>query len=127
MTSPTIDLARCGRDGLCARVCPTAILRVGANGLPGVHPHTGVVCYGCGNCASVCPREAISASGASPRKLEPLRPGWRLDPDRVGQLLRGRRSTRAFKAEPLPRQVLVEIMATVEHGAGSTCTRWPGP
>jgi nitroreductase/NAD-dependent dihydropyrimidine dehydrogenase PreA subunit len=113
MDTPTIDLDRCRRDGLCARVCPTTALRVGPGGVPAVQP--GVPCYACGQCAAVCPQGAVRVAGASPDDLEPLPPGWRLDPERVGRLLRGRRSVRAFRPEPLPRAALLEILTTAQH------------
>jgi nitroreductase/NAD-dependent dihydropyrimidine dehydrogenase PreA subunit len=115
VTPPTIDRNRCLQDGICARVCPTTFLRMGPEGFPEPANDARLACYECGACASVCPRGAISAGGVVADELEPLRTGWRLDPERVGQLLRGRRSTRAFREEPLPREMLAELIATAQH------------
>ncbi len=115
MTPPTIDRSRCLQDGICVRACPTTLLRMGPDGFPAPANDPALTCYECGHCASVCPRGAISAGGARADELEPLRDGWRLDPAAVGQLLRGRRSTRAFRDEPLPRDTLRELIALAQH------------
>jgi len=114
MNSPFIDRTGCLEDGRCARVCPSGYVTAGPGGAPVEHPDT-ARCIACGQCVSVCPAGAVTLGNELPAALEPLRPGWRLDAGRVGQLLRGRRSTRAFRAEPLPHPALAGLLATAQY------------
>ena len=127
MNIPIIDRTECLEDGCCARVCPSGFLTALADGVPVERPET-TRCIACGQCVAVCPAGAVALGDVLPSALEPLRPGWRLDADRVGQLLRGRRSTRAFRDGPLPRAALEGLLATAQYapsGHNAQPTHWP--
>jgi nitroreductase/NAD-dependent dihydropyrimidine dehydrogenase PreA subunit len=113
MTQITVDASKCAHDGLCARVCPGGVLCVHPDRPPEVDPVA--TCIACGHCASVCPHGAIALDGVGGEALDPLPRGWRLDGERVGQLLRGRRSTRAFREESLTRQTLAALIELASH------------
>ncbi len=110
---PTLNESLCAKDGVCTRVCPVGVLTRGASGGPAVRP--GARCISCGHCLSVCPKGALSLDGVAAEALEPLAPDWRLDLARVSQLLQGRRSIRAFREEPLPREVLEQMIALAQY------------
>jgi nitroreductase/NAD-dependent dihydropyrimidine dehydrogenase PreA subunit len=113
MSTPTIDRSECLEDGCCARVCPSGFLVAGPDGAP--ERVETARCIECGQCVAVCPSGTIALGETRAEDLEPLRPGWRLDAARVGQLLRGRRSTRAFREEPLPREAIAGLIATAQY------------
>lgn len=117
MNTPTLDRSACLEDGLCARVCPSGFLTAGSDGAPCLAPEVPGAprCIECGHCVAACPAGALSLGGIGAGALEPLRAGWRLDPDRVGQLLRGRRSIRAFRDEPLQRATLAALLETAQY------------
>ena len=107
---PTVDLSRCSNDGLCTRVCPIGFLSRGKDGPP--VSSSDVQCIGCGHCASVCPAGALSLDGA---RLEQLPQDWRLDPERVGRLLKGRRSIRLFRKETLAPETLATLIGLAQY------------
>jgi nitroreductase/NAD-dependent dihydropyrimidine dehydrogenase PreA subunit len=113
MNTPTIDSTKCLEDGSCARVCPSGSLVAGPGDVPQVVETAR--CIECGHCVAVCPAGAVTLGGTRAEDLEPLQPGWRLDAARAGQLLRGRRSTRAFREEPLPREAIAGLLATTQY------------
>ena len=110
---PTLNESLCAKDGVCTRACPVAVLIRSADGSPQMRP--GARCLACGHCMSVCPKGALSLEGLAAEDLEALAPDWRLDAQRVGQLLKGRRSIRVFGRDPLPREVLEQMIALAQY------------
>jgi Fe-S-cluster-containing hydrogenase component 2 len=67
-----IDQDRCRHDTICARCCPTAALSVWHSG-----GDTGVQfdpsgCIGCGECARLCPQQAIQVEPGEPHRTPVL-------------------------------------------------------
>ena len=56
-TISVVDQDRCAACLTCVRLCPYDVPRVGEAGVAEIEP---AACQGCGVCASVCPRKAIS-------------------------------------------------------------------
>jgi nitroreductase len=57
----------------------------------------------------------------------PLDPGWRLSPGQVEQLIKGRRSIRNFRPEPLEPDVITELLDMVRYaptGMNSQTVSW---
>ena len=113
MSTPAIESSKCLKDKLCTRVCPSGTLRDGPLGFPEVA--TGTTCLSCGHCVSVCPSMAVSLAGSPPEQLEVLAKDWRIEPRRVSQLLKGRRSTRAYRDEPLERSTIEALIQTAQY------------
>jgi nitroreductase/NAD-dependent dihydropyrimidine dehydrogenase PreA subunit len=113
MNMPTIDRSECLEDGCCARVCPSGHLVAEPGDVP--RSVEAASCIECGHCVAVCPTGAITLGEDHAEDLAPLRPGWRLDAARSEQLLRGRRSTRAYREEPLPREAIAGLLATAQY------------
>ncbi|MCJ2164824.1 MULTISPECIES: nitroreductase family protein [unclassified Pseudodesulfovibrio] len=122
----TIDPDRCNRDGLCAAECPVGCIVFEQGALPVPHEKKQAYCLSCGHCLAVCPADAI--------RLERFRSGGvRKDKalnitfEQAGQFLKGRRSVRAFKADPLDRGALEGLLAVTEYGPSghnARLTRW---
>lgn len=110
---PTLNESLCAKDGVCTRACPVSVLIRNVAGGPEMRP--GARCISCGHCLSVCPKGALSLDGVAAQDLEPLASDWRLDVQRVGQLLKGRRSIRIFGKDPLPRAVLEQMIALAQY------------
>lgn len=110
---PTMNESICAKDGVCARVCPVAALVRAADGGPEMRP--GVRCLSCGHCVSVCPKGALALDGVPTERLEQLPRDWRLDTRQVGHLLKGRRSIRAFTKDPLPHDLLEQMIALAQY------------
>jgi nitroreductase/NAD-dependent dihydropyrimidine dehydrogenase PreA subunit len=107
---PVVDPTRCLKDALCTRVCPVGVLSPGEDGLP--VPSSDVPCIRCGHCAAACRAGAVSVDGV---RLEDLPDGWQLDVERVGRLLKGRRSIRLFRKEALAQETLATLIGVAQY------------
>ena len=98
----TIDHQKCTRDGLCAADCPMSIITMNDHG---PEPVAGAeqMCINCGHCTAVCPHGALTLHTMPLEHCPPLQAGWQLQPEQVEQFLKGRRSVRSYKSEPVPR------------------------
>ncbi len=123
-----IDRDRCRKDGFCVRECPSAILRLGADGgYPEIVAGGEAACTRCGHCVAVCPTGAFSHAdvpvGASPE----IRPELRIDAARAEQFLRSRRSVRVFRDTPVERDAirrLIEVARYAPTGGNSQTVAW---
>ena len=75
-------------------------------------------CLMCGQCSAVCPKKAITVSGYHTDQKE-KQGDIRLDPREVLEVIRFRRSIRRFKQEPVPNEVIDQILeaGTLTHTA----------
>lgn len=122
----TIDHAKCTRDGLCAADCPMGIIAMNGHG-PEPIPGAEQMCINCGHCTAVCPHGALTLRTMPLEQCPPLQPGWQLQSQQVEQLLKGRRSIRAYKPEPVPRDVLTKIIDVARFaptGGNSQSIHW---
>ncbi|QGY40191.1 nitroreductase [Pseudodesulfovibrio cashew] len=122
----TIDTDSCKRDGLCAAACPLGCIALDAEGYPIPHERKQAYCIGCGHCMAVCPTQAIRLDRFDDTG-ELLDRKNAATPEQVVQLLKGRRSVRAFKKEPLPEETLRELLDLTEYapsGHNAHPVRW---
>lgn len=109
-----IDADICNGCGLCVDVCPSDTLSM----VNGVAKVTGEESIQCGHCAAICPEGAVSVRGIDPDalKLSTLenREEWldygRFDAAALVQLMRSRRSCRLYTDDPVPREVLDDLV-----------------
>ena len=75
-------------------------------------------CLMCGQCSAVCPKKAITVSGYYTDQKE-KQGDIRLNPREVLEVIRFRRSIRRFKQEPVPNEVIDQILeaGTLTHTA----------
>jgi len=104
-----VDQEKCKRDGICATECPVSILTMNDHD---PEPVEGAEqrCLNCGHCVAVCPHGAISLQTMPSERCQPLRDDWRLTPEQVEQFLKGRRSIRTYKDQPVEREVLTHMI-----------------
>jgi nitroreductase/NAD-dependent dihydropyrimidine dehydrogenase PreA subunit len=107
-TRVSVDEDVCRKDGLCAQVCPTGVF----THLEGQSPEIGneTLCCLCGQCLAVCPSGAISHSRLDPSRFEKITSRQPVEAAALGQLLRQRRSVRAYKGEEVPKELLEPIL-----------------
>ena len=112
----TVDADKCKKDGLCVLECPTRALALDDSGGPVVTD--AAICNACGHCVAVCPHGALVNA-----KVEAVNPasGVRRDlkswpaPEVVGGLRLGRRSSRADKEKPVPRELMEELLDVARY------------
>ena len=107
MSLITVDTLRCIRCGACVNVCPKGLLTLNEDTLCGEHPEN---CIACGHCVAVCPTAALD-NVYSPLKHQTEVPeALPLAKYTAEGFLRYRRSTRAYKDIPVPREMLLELV-----------------
>ena len=71
-------------------------------------------CIGCGHCLAICPTQAISLEKLAQSDCTPYDKESLPKPEQLSALLRGRRSTRQFKNEPVSRIDLGCLVETTQ-------------
>jgi len=127
----TVDESKCRRCGFCARACPVGIIALGegfpATGYPTTIEKIEKGCITCGHCVAACPAGALAHRGMKPEECSPLAPGWRLTTEQVGQLIKGRRSIRNYRPEPLDPELISQLLDIVRYaptGMNSQTVCW---
>lgn len=122
----TIDQSICNGCGLCVKVCPDDTLSM----IDGKATVTGDRSLGCAQCVAVCPVDAVTVGGiddeawslSSVDGADRFVPVGEFDAGHLVGLMKSRRSCRMFKDEPVPRDVLedlVKIGTTAPSGTNS--------
>jgi nitroreductase/NAD-dependent dihydropyrimidine dehydrogenase PreA subunit len=108
-----IDTTKCKKDNICAAVCPLGIIEKGdKSASPTQAGNAEELCVSCGHCVAACPTGALSHREMTPEQCTPIKEELLLKPGQAEQLLRGRRSIRAYRAAPVDRALLTRIVAT---------------
>jgi nitroreductase/ferredoxin len=111
MSAIAFDDARCNRCGICVLECPAAIIRMAdADALPAFVEGGGERCIVCGRCVAVCPLSAVSLDGMKPEDCSPVTKNLLPTPEEVELFLKARRSTRAYRDEPVPKDELAKLI-----------------
>ncbi len=111
MTLLTIDEEKCKRDGLCVRECPFMLItQPDPKSVPFTNQGADKLCLNCGHCVAVCPHGALSHRNMSADECLEIKKELVVDVAQVEQLLRSRRSIRAFKDKVVPQDVLEKLI-----------------
>ncbi|WP_320175688.1 nitroreductase family protein [Maridesulfovibrio sp.] len=109
----------CIKCGLCAQDCFPGIIEL--DEYPKITDEQR--CFKCQHCLTVCPTGAISIFGIKPESCTPLK-GNLADEDALAALIKGRRSVRAYKPEPLEPERIQKLLNVAWHaptGINSRC------
>jgi Fe-S-cluster-containing hydrogenase component 2 len=109
----TIDRDLCIQCGACVDDCPFHIIEM-QDEYPATNPNRVHHCIRCQHCLAVCPTGALSICGVKPEKSLPL-PETLPSSRQMEALIRGRRSMRFYKPEPLPPATIAEMLAIVAN------------
>jgi nitroreductase len=86
---------------------------------PGAEPRPAAeaeeLCIDCGHCVAACPHGALDHRAMAAADCPPLERGRFPGPEEAEQLLRGRRSIRVYRDEPLDRGELAELIRVAGH------------
>ena len=104
-----IETERCKKDGLCATVCPKGIfVQREKLTIPELMDEEG--CIACGQCVAICRQNAISHSEFSSTSIRAIQFEQMPTTEQVMTLLKTRRSIRAFRDKPLPKETIERII-----------------
>lgn len=106
-----IDEHRCIMCGECAADCPALLFDM-SRGVPFIPDHRQSRCIGCQHCLAVCPTGALSILGFNPDDSEEVDFP---QPDLIASLIKGRRSVRRYRPEPVPTNTIEYLMDIVGY------------
>ena len=105
----SIDPSRCKKDGLCAKVCPKGIfLQREKLAIPELLDEED--CITCGHCVAICRHSAINHSEFQPTAIRAIQFEQMPSTEQVMELLKSRRSIRAFRDKPLAKDTIERII-----------------
>ena len=111
MYAVTIDTELCKKDGLCAMICPDAVIQQDEKAtVPKISDERIELCIACGHCVAICRQGAISHSEFSATTIRAIPFEQMPTTDQVLVLLKSRRSIRAFRDKPLAKDTLERII-----------------
>ena len=106
----TIDTDKCTKDTLCAINCPALVITMdGPDGFPAAVEDFEEMCISCGHCLAICPTGALTWRGVGPQQCPPLEDSLPT-PAQLSRLLKGRRSIRRYKDQPLERSTIERLL-----------------
>ena len=121
-----IDRTRCTGCGWCADECPAWVIveepAQGAGRSIRVGSEEG--CTLCGHCVAICPVSAVSHSGLPAGTFEERK--CEITPEAMRDFLLLRRSTRAFKGDPVPREVMERLVEAGTHAGTASNAQTEG-
>jgi nitroreductase/Pyruvate/2-oxoacid:ferredoxin oxidoreductase delta subunit len=124
-----IDQEKCTGCGLCVAVCPSETISL----QEGKATVTGDRSLNCGHCQAVCPVEAVRVESLDPEQARfhsfaaDLRwlPFGQGDPAQLVRLMASRRSCRNYQEEPVPREMLADLIKIgLSAPSGTNCQLW---
>lgn len=111
----TIDPSKCKKDHICVAICPLGNIEQ-VDGVPTPVKDAEESCINCGHCVAACPTGALSHRAMKPGECTPIKPGLSLNAEQAEQFLRGRRSIRTYRTDPVDRAALVRLIGTASTG-----------
>lgn len=121
-----LDPSRCSHDGLCVSVCPSNSLRMSDQG-PISAPPDEDSCLACGHCMAICPNGCLEVGEMRLTECLELPAGWKLEPDQVERLIKGRRSIRHYTAEEVSPALITQLIDWARYapsGGNSQSLQW---
>jgi len=109
-----IDEERCVQCGECVTDCPYDVLSLD-DGYPTVVAEQEERCIACQHCFAVCPTGALSIFGLNPDESLELA-GALPSQQQMATLIKGRRSVRRYRDEPVASSVIAELLEVVANG-----------
>lgn len=114
-----VDTRSCIQCETCIEICVQGILERGPDGGIIANAKTRQYCIDCGHCAAVCPTAAITLNHQDPRLLPDVPTAPLNDAQRMA-LFKGRRSTRQYTNEAVPRELVTQALDAARYAPSAT-------
>jgi nitroreductase/NAD-dependent dihydropyrimidine dehydrogenase PreA subunit len=125
MITLKVDKKTCRSDARCVEICPFEILRMNEkDGVPEFIPGGGEMCINCGHCFAFCPPGSIELSTMNPGDSMRLDYSSLPSPEQVEMFLKGRRSIRIYKDQPVTKEAIEKLLDCARY-APSGINRQP--
>lgn len=109
----TIDQEKCTKCGECANDCPYDVIELSPE-YPVIVADREDKCIKCQHCFAICPTGALSIFGKDPEKSIPLK-GNLPDVAAMECLIKGRRTVRRYKDEPVEKDIITHMIDVVSN------------
>lgn len=122
-----IDEKTCNSDGICAAVCPAALISIKKGEFPEPIAGAEEICIRCGHCVASCPTASLSHLFVPVEKCLAIRDDLKITFEQCGQFLKSRRSIRTYRDKPVPRediQRLIDVAAYAPSGHNTRLNKW---
>jgi len=124
----TVDGDKCNLCAMCALECPAGVIAItGPKALPSLAERGEERCITCGHCVAVCAPGALSHRAMKPDDLVQVSKRQLPTPAQAEHFLKSRRSIRAYKKKPVPRELLdkaIDIARYAPSGHNSQPVQW---
>jgi nitroreductase/NAD-dependent dihydropyrimidine dehydrogenase PreA subunit len=111
MITIEVEKKTCAGDGKCVEICPMHILKMNEKErVPEFIPGGGEACINCGHCFAFCPRGSIKLSTMDVKDAMRLDYAKLPSTEQVELLLKGRRSVRRYKDEPVTKESIEKLL-----------------
>jgi nitroreductase/NAD-dependent dihydropyrimidine dehydrogenase PreA subunit len=110
-----IDEAKCKRDGICVRDCPTAVIQLQDGRYPEIPKSKEANCMECGHCLAVCPHGALAHQRISMENSPEILDSLRINEKQAEQFLRSRRSIRLFQDKPVEMEKILRLIEVARY------------
>ncbi len=128
MPNIIIDKALCTKCNVCSSICLMRIIQPATDlDYPRVLPAAEDSCMLCGHCEAFCPAQALTLDYRGEEKVSLADGDNAIEPDRLSLYLRGRRSIRHFRPEPVNRKTILDILEAARSapsGGNSQTVQW---
>lgn len=108
-----IRIDQCQKCGLCMKVCPSKIIRENKEGYPEVNKRAEPFCIHCSHCFSICPVGAVIYDKRI--AMNPQILNENIEPEKVNEIIKKRRSIRHYKDRLVSQNVLEEILDLTKY------------
>ena len=120
-----VDKKICKGDGKCVEICPIGILKMNEKTkVPEFVQGGADICINCGHCFAFCPTGAIKLSTMDAGNSLRLDYSKLPDKEQVELFLKGRRSIRTYKDEPVSKETIEKLLDIARY-APSGINRQP--
>jgi nitroreductase/NAD-dependent dihydropyrimidine dehydrogenase PreA subunit len=107
MVKLNISLEKCENCNKCVDICPEGIFKKHS---PVPKITSKEHCMSCGQCSMICPTSAITHENYSKKQLHSMNPELNASPEQIMQIIKSRRSTRAFQNKKISPSIIEKII-----------------